>query len=171
MFLQIESDGRAINIGFHHFLSLSLFATRTRFAYVRNGLKHKFIRGYVPATDGREGGDDHRHFAPNYDRFEPSEIVQNRLSFCVSIFRSVPWLVQSADAIFLAKAVEINGDAVISLLRQNCTQDSTPRCVLRPSLRCPSLSLSLSLFLSASNPIKLEILLISQWRFRYNGPF
>lgn len=91
MFLQIESDGRAINIGFHHFLSLPLFATRTRFAYVRNGLKHKFIRGYVPATDGREGGDDHRHFAPNYDRFEPSEIVQNRLSFCVSIFRSVPF--------------------------------------------------------------------------------
>lgn len=85
MFLQIESAGRAINIGFHHFLSLS--ATRARFAYVRNGLKHKFIRGYVRRW-GR--GHDRRRFAPNYDRFEPREIVQNRLSFCVSMpFRSV----------------------------------------------------------------------------------
>lgn len=129
-----------------------------------------FAVTFQPQAGGKEGGEatiiDISRLITNVSM--PSEIVQNRTksSFFPRICSnsSVSWLVQSADAIFLAKAVEINVDAVISLLRQNCTQDSTPRCVLRPSLR--SLSLSPFLFLSPSNPIKLEILLISQWRFR-----
>lgn len=111
-----------------------------------------FAVTFQPQAGGKEGGEatiiDISRLITNVSM--PSEIVQNRTksSFFPRICSnsSVSWLVQSADAIFLAKAVEINVDAVISAASAKLyTRFHAEMCFASEFTLSLSLSLSVSL--------------------------